>query len=151
MDQWACVDDGEGRGCGLGDPLRPRGVFPAGLVGEGELLGPLLDPEVDCLGARDPDERALGEGVRLAEDPGLAWPGLVGRAVADVVGVECGLNTLSGVLGPPNRLRPTSTRAPTRSRLPATPAALINLLRRPVGSEKIGPLSVRWSGGYTTV
>ena len=68
MDQWACVDDGEGRGCGLGEC--PRGVFPAGLVGEGALL---LDPEVDGLGARDPDERAFGEGVRFAEDPGLAW------------------------------------------------------------------------------
>jgi hypothetical protein len=69
MDQWACVGDGEGCGRGLGDPLCPRGVLPAGLVGDGEVLGLLADPEADGLGVRDADERAVGEDARLTVDP----------------------------------------------------------------------------------
>jgi hypothetical protein len=63
------VDDGEGRGWGLGDPLCLGGVLPAGLVGVGEVLGLLPDADVDGLGARDADERGVGEDVRLAVVP----------------------------------------------------------------------------------
>jgi len=69
MDQWACVDDGDGRGCGLGDLLCPRGVLPAGLVGARLVLWALLEPEADGLGACDPDERARVGDVWPAEDP----------------------------------------------------------------------------------
>jgi hypothetical protein len=100
------------------------------LVGVGEVLWLLRDPEVDGVGDRDLDERVGGDDEWLTEDPaglGDSWPTVLWRPWP---ACERGLpNTLSGVSGPPNRLRPTRTRAPTSRRLPATPAAFMNLLR----------------------
>jgi hypothetical protein len=46
---------------------------------------------------------------------------------------------LNGVLGPPKRLRPVSTSAPTSRMLAAAPSSFMSRLRCPDGSVKTGP------------
>ena len=61
------MDDGEGRECGLGELLCPRGVLPALLVGVGDGLEDDVPGLGDADGERDREELRVGDGVRLGE------------------------------------------------------------------------------------
>jgi hypothetical protein len=148
---------GDGDGRGLLDRLRPGGVLPALLVGDGWELGLAVadegegDARCDVLrppGALVPARRPGSAAVRLSDlFPGSPPPW----------SRPCALNTLNGVPGPPNTPMPATIRAPTSKTLAAAPNTLIRRRRRPDGSANTGPVSClcarldrRKSGGWAT-